>query len=32
MAHHAQSVDDALIGSLNYKLKPGVSYVTDCRK
>ena len=26
-AHHAQSVDDALIGGLSYKLKPGASYV-----
>ena len=31
MEHHAQSVDDALIGGLSYKLKPGASYVTDRR-
>ena len=31
MGHHAQSVDDALIGGLSYKLKPGASYVTDRR-
>ena len=29
MEHHAQSVDDALIGGLNYKLKAGASYVTN---
>ena len=29
MEHHAQSVDDALIGGLSYKLKPGANYVTD---
>ena len=29
MEHHAQSVDDALIGGLSYKLKPGASYVTN---
>ena len=29
--HHAQSVDDALIGGLSYKLKPGRSYVTNRR-
>ena len=28
MEHHAQSVDDALIGGLPYKLKAGASYVT----
>ena len=32
MEHHAQSVGDALIGGLSYKLKPGASYVTDRRK
>ena len=31
MEHHAQSVDDALIGGLSYKLKAGASYVTYCR-
>ena len=31
MEHHAQSVDDALIGGLSYKLKAGVSYVTNRR-
>ena len=31
MEHHAQSVEDALIGGLSYKLKPGASYVTDRR-
>ena len=31
MEHHAQSVDDALIGGLSYKLKPGASYVTGRR-
>ena len=31
MEHHAQSVDDALIGGLSYKLKPGFSYVTNRR-
>ena len=31
MEHHAQSIDDALIGGLNYKLKPGASYVTNRR-
>ena len=31
MEHHAQSTDDALIGGLSYKLKPGASYVTDRR-
>ena len=31
MGHHAQSVDDALIGGLSYKLKPGASYVTNRR-
>ena len=31
MEHHAQSVDDALIGGLSYKLKAGASYVTDRR-
>ena len=29
--HHAQSVDDALIGGLGYKLKPGASYVSNRR-
>ena len=29
--HHAQSVDDALVGGLSYKLKPGASYVTNRR-
>ena len=32
MEHHVQSVDDALIGGLSYKLKPGASYVTERRK
>ena len=31
MKHHAQSVDDALIGGLSCKLKPGASYVTNRR-
>ena len=31
MEHHAQSIDDALIGSLSYKLKPRASYVTNRR-
>ena len=31
MEQHAQSVDDALIGDLSYKLKPGASYVTNRR-
>ena len=31
MEHHAQSVDDALIGGLGYRLKPGASYVTNRR-
>ena len=31
MEHHAQSVHDALIGGLSYKLKPGASYVTNRR-
>ena len=31
MEHHAQSADDALIGGLSYKLKPGASYVTNRR-
>ena len=31
MEHHAQSIDDALTGGLSYKLKPGASYVTNCR-
>ena len=31
MEHHAQSVDDALIGGLSYKLKAGASYVVDKR-
>ena len=29
--HHAQSADDALIGGLRFKLKPGASYVTNRR-
>ena len=31
MESHAQSVDDHLIDSLSFKLKPGASYVTDRR-
>ena len=31
MEHHAQSVDDALIGGLSYKLKSGASYITNRR-
>ena len=31
MGHRAQSVDDAHIGGLSYKLKPGASYVTNRR-
>ena len=31
MEHHTQSVDDALIGGLPYKLKAGASYVTNRR-
>ena len=31
MEHHAQSVDDALIGGLNYKLKAGAPYITNRR-
>ena len=31
MEHHAQSTDDALIGGLSYKLKPGASYVINRR-
>ena len=31
MEHHAQSVDDAPIGGLSYKLSPGASYVTHRR-
>ena len=31
MEHHAQSVGDALIGGLSYKLKAGAPYVTDRR-
>ena len=31
MEHHAQSIDDALIGGLSCKLKPGASYVTNRR-
>ena len=31
MEHHAQSVGDALIGGLSYKLKAGASYVTNRR-
>ena len=29
MEHRAQSIDDAPIGGLSYKLKPGASYVTN---
>ena len=31
MERHAQSIDDAPIGGLSYKLKPGASYVTNRR-
>ena len=31
MERHAQSVDDALIGGLSCKLRPGASYVTNRR-
>ena len=31
MGHHAQSIGDALIGNLNYKLKAGASYITNRR-
>ena len=31
MEHHAQSIDDALISGLSYKLKEGASYVTNRR-
>jgi len=31
MENHAQSIDDALIGGLSYKLKSGASYVTNRR-
>ena len=31
MEHHAQSIDDALIGGLSYKLKAGASYDTNRR-
>ena len=31
MEHHVQSVDDALVGGLSYKLKAGASYVSDRR-
>ena len=31
MESHAQSVDDHLIDSLSFKLRPGASYVTDRR-
>ena len=31
MEHHAQRIDDALIGGLSYKLKAGASYVTNRR-
>ena len=31
MEHQVQSVDDALIGGLNFKLKAGASYVTNRR-
>ena len=29
MESHAQSVEDDLIDSLSFKLRPGASYVTD---
>ena len=31
MEHHAQSIDDAPIGGLSCKLKPGASYVINRR-
>ena len=31
MESHAQSVEDNLIDSLSFKLRPGASYVTDRR-
>ena len=31
MEHHAQSVDDALIGGLSYKLKASASHITNRR-
>ena len=31
MEHHAQSIDDALISGLSYKMKAGASYVTNRR-
>ena len=31
MEHHVQSIDDALVGGLSYKLKAGASYVSDRR-
>ena len=31
MEHHAQSIDDALIGGLSYNLKAGASNVTNRR-
>ena len=31
MEHHVQSIDDAFIGGLSYKLKAGASYVSDRR-
>ena len=31
MEHHAQSIGDALIGGLSYKLKPGASYIFNRR-
>eukprot|EP00972_Heterocapsa_arctica_P018872 2789501-Heterocapsa_arctica.AAC.1 len=31
MEHHAASIEDALIGPLNYNLKEGASYVTNRR-
>eukprot|EP00972_Heterocapsa_arctica_P114519 16442807-Heterocapsa_arctica.AAC.1 len=31
MEHHAQSIEDALIGPLSYKLKEGAPYVTNRR-
>ena len=31
MEAHAQSVEDNLIDSLSFKLRPGASYVTDRR-
>ena len=31
MEHHAQRVDDALIGGLSYKIRAGAGYVTNRR-